>query len=136
MPAHATSIGRALLLDTPLDELRRLYRGVKMQRFSAQTPGSAQELAAKLAEEARKGYVSYRSAYAPGIASVAAPVRDSTGRIVAGVNVSDYESLPSMADLEGRLKDEVLRAALTISRGLGYRPPGDGRLQAARGTAA
>jgi hypothetical protein len=41
-----------------------------------------------------------------------------------------------MADLEGRLKDEVLRAALTISRGLGYRPPGDGRLQAARGTAA
>jgi DNA-binding IclR family transcriptional regulator len=125
MPAHATSIGRALLLDASLDELRRLYRGVRMPRFSAQTPGSPQELHAKLEEERRKGYVSYRSAYAPGIASVAAPVRDSTERIVAGINVSDYESLPSMVDQESKLKDAVLRAALTISRGLGYRPPGN-----------
>lgn len=128
MPAHATSVGRALLFDLSLDELRRLYRGVKMERFSAQTPGSPRELHAKLEEERRKGYVSYRSAYAPGIASVAAPVRDASGSIVAGINVSDYESLPSMTDQEGKLKDEVLRAALTISRGLGYRPSGNSRI--------
>ena len=122
MPAHATSVGRALLLDATEEELRALYRGVRMRRISEQTPGSVDELVARLARERRKGYVSYRSAYSPGIASVAAPVRDASGAIVAGVNVSDYESLPAMREQESSVKDEVLRTALAISRGLGYRP--------------
>lgn len=124
MPAHATSVGRALLFDLSFAELKTLYRRVEMERFSPQTPATVEELSARLEDERRKGYVSYRSAYAPGIASVAAPARDARGRIVAGVNVSDYESLPAMQDQEGHLKDEVLRAAMRISRGLGYRPNG------------
>lgn len=125
MPAHATSIGRVLLFDCSREELLALYQGVTMQRFSPQTPATVESLHARLEDERRKGYVSYRSAYQPGIASVAAPVRDATGRIVAGVNVSDYESLPAMQDQEGFLKDEVLQAAMTLSRGLGFHA-GDG----------
>ncbi|WP_046867007.1 IclR family transcriptional regulator [Microvirga massiliensis] len=121
MPAHATSIGRALLFDTPLEHLRALYREVKMEVFSKQTPGTVAELHAQLEEERQKGYVSYRSAFAAGIASVAAPVRDASGQIVAAINVSDYESLPGMQD-EKHLADAVRRAAMAISRGLGYRP--------------
>ncbi len=30
-------------------------------------------------------------------------------------------NIPAMAQLEGSVKDEVMRAALAISRGLGYR---------------
>lgn len=122
MPAHAVSIGRALLLDLTADELRALYRGARLKRVTPQTPGTVDELLARLERERRKGYVSYRSAYQEGIASTAAPVRDATGRIVAGVNVSDYESLPALQDQEGKLKDQVLEAAAAISRGLGYRP--------------
>lgn len=121
MPAHATSIGRALLFDTPLEQLRVLYRGVKLEVFSGQTPRTVAELHEMLEEERQKGYVSYRSAYVAGIASVAAPVRDASGQIVAAINVSDYESLPSMQD-EKHLADAVCHAAMTISRGLGYRP--------------
>lgn len=121
MPAHATSIGRVLLFDTSLEELRKLYRGVKMQKFTSQTPATVDGLFKELTLERKKGYVSYRSAFAQGIASVAAAVRDQNGRVVAGVNVSDYESLSIMQEQEGRLKDEVLRAAAAISHGLGYR---------------
>ena len=135
MLIHATSIGRALLFDSSLEELRALYRGVKMQRFSLQTPANVDDLYARLIEDRRLGYVSYRSAYEPGIASVAAPVRDSTGRIVAGVNVSDYESLPAMHDQDGFLKDEVLRAAMVISRSLGYSPGGEDNRGKRRSTA-
>ena len=121
-PAHANSIGRATLLDTPLDELRKLYRGVHMERFSEQTPTTVDNLHKRLEEERRKGYVSWRSANIPGIATVSAPVRDRDGRIVAAVNISDYESLPVMQEQESRVKDEVLRVATTISQNLGYRP--------------
>jgi DNA-binding IclR family transcriptional regulator len=125
-PAHANSIGRATLFDTTLEELRKLYRGVKMQRFSEQTPMTVENLYKRLDDERHKGYVSWRSANVPGIATVSVPVRDQSGRIVAGINVSDYESLPAMQDQEGRVKDEVVHAAAAISQSLGYRPHGNG----------
>lgn len=121
MPVHATSIGRVLLFDSSLEELRALYKGVKLERFSPHTPATVHELYEQLQEERARGYVSYRSAYAPGIASVAAPVRDGSGCIVGGVNVSDYESLPAMREQDTLIKDAVLRAAAEISRGMGYR---------------
>ena len=121
MPIHATSIGRALLFDTSLDELHAMFDGVEMTSFSSQTPTTVETLHAQLEKERKRGYVSYRSAFAPGIASVAAPVRDQGGYIIAGINVSDTESLPVMQDRNGTLKDEVLRAAAAISRDLGYR---------------
>jgi DNA-binding IclR family transcriptional regulator len=119
--AHANSIGRATLFDTSIDELRKLYRGVRMERFSEQTPTTVDALHRQLEEERRRGYVSWRSAIIPGIATVAAPVRDQDGHIVAALNISDYESLPVMQEQEGRVKDEVLRAAAAISQNLGYR---------------
>ena len=121
-PAHANSIGRATLFDLSLDELRALYRGVKMERFSEQTPTTVDALYEQLDEERQRGYVSWRSAIIPGIATVSAPVRNREGRIAAALNISDYESLPAMQEQDGRVKDEVLRTAAAVSQNLGYRP--------------
>lgn len=121
-PAHANSIGRATLFDMPVEALRKLYRGVRMERYSEQTPTTVDALQKQLEQERRRGYVSWRSAIIPGIATVSAPIRDQEGRIVAALNISDYESLPVMQEQEGRVKDEVMRAAAAISQNLGYRP--------------
>lgn len=121
-PAHANSIGRATLFDLTLEELRALYRGVKMERFSEQTPTTVDSLYQRIAEERQLGFVSWRSAIIPGIATVSAPIRDAEGRIVAALNISDYESLPVMQEQNGRVKDEVLRTAAAVSQRLGYRP--------------
>lgn len=120
-PAHANSIGRATLFDMSSEELRKLYRGHRMEHFSEQTPTTVDALQKLVGEERRRGYVSWRSAIIPGIATVSAPVRDQDGHIVAALNVSDYESLPIMQEQDGRVKDEVLRAAAAISQNLGYR---------------
>lgn len=122
MPAHATSTGRALLLDKGRQELGKLYKGAELRRFSDRTPGTIDALCKRLENERAKGYVSYKSEFSSGIASIAAPVRNHAGSIVAGINVSDYESLPILQDMDGGLKDEVLKAALQISLKLGYKP--------------
>ena len=122
MPIHTTTIGHALMFDNSPEELRQLFKGVNLRERFAQAPADADALYKELMVQRSLGYVAYRSRYAEGLDSVAAPVRDATGRIVAGINVSDYESIPAMGELEGAIKDEVLRAAMTISRGLGYRP--------------
>lgn len=126
---HASSIGRVLMFDCSLEELRRLFQKVDMREQFPDAPADAEALFAELQQQRAAGWVAYRSRFASGLDSVAAPVRDATGTIVAGVNISDYESIPVMKELEGRLKDEVLRAAMAISRGLGYRP-GAGSSQA------
>jgi DNA-binding IclR family transcriptional regulator len=119
---HASSIGRAILFDHSIEELRRLFKGVNMRAQFKHAPANATELLEELQQQKADGYAAFRSRFAEGLGSVAAPVRDATGRIVAGVNISDYESLPVMRELEGVIKDEVLRAATLMSRGLGWRP--------------
>lgn len=121
MPIHTTSIGHAILFDSTPAELRQLFAGVDLRERFEHAPADADALYKELAIERTFGCVIYRSRFVDGLHSVAAPVRDASGRIVAGVNVSDYESIPAMGELEGTVKGEVLRAAMAISRGLGFR---------------
>jgi DNA-binding IclR family transcriptional regulator len=121
MPAHATSLGRALLMDFTLEELRALYAGVKMRAYSPQTPTSVTALHRQLEIERGQGHVAMYSGYSPGIVSIAAPIRDGSGQIVASVNVSDHESLPALREPATRTCVAVMSAAETIASGLGYR---------------
>ena len=121
MPIHTTSIGHALLFDSTPAELLGLFAGVDMRDRFQHAPADADALYGELVGERKLGCVIYRSRFVDGLHSVAAPVRDASGRIVAGVNVSDYESIPAMVELEGSIRDEVLSAAMAISRGLGFR---------------
>ena len=123
---HAATIGWALMFDSTLEELRHSYKGVDMRAQFANAPADADALYAELQALRPQGYAAFRARFIPGMFSVAAPVRDASGRIVAGINVSDYESIPAMSELEGSLKDELLKAALQISRGLGYRTRSSG----------
>lgn len=122
-PMHAATIGWVLLFDSPREALRRDLRGVDLRAQFAHAPATPDALYDEVQACRPQGYVAFRARFIPGMYSVAAPVRDVSGRIVAGVNVSDYESIPAMGELEGRVKDELLKAAAAISRGLGYRPP-------------
>ena len=57
--------------------------------------------------------------YEPGVASVAAPVRDMTDRIVAAINISAVALFTNDAELNGALKAEVVATAQAISQDLG-----------------
>ncbi|MDI5936213.1 IclR family transcriptional regulator [Halomonas kalidii] len=120
LPAHFSSLGRAMLLDLSDEELAELYDAdYDFHALTQDGPGNLDELKRCLAEERQRGYIA-GSFIGDGIISVAAPVRDASGRAIAAINVSDYESLPCMADLHGALKDNVLNTAADISRYLGY----------------
>lgn len=119
LPAHFSSLGRAMLLDLSDEELAELYAGYDFHAVTQDGPGNLDELKRCLEEERKRGYIA-GTFIAHGIISVAAPVRDTTGRAVAAINVSDYESLPCMEDIHGTLKDSVLKTAAEISRHLGY----------------
>ncbi|MCW5771005.1 MAG: IclR family transcriptional regulator [Rhodospirillaceae bacterium] len=120
-PAHATSMGRAILAHMPADEVRRRFGDRPMARFSDATPTNLKSLQAVLESDRARGYVLSHSNFEAGIASVAAPVFDVDGAVVAAINISTPESTITPGTLEADIKDAVVATAKTISEWLGHR---------------
>lgn len=122
LPASVTTMGRVLLSELPDGRVRELYRGASASRGAQKGTLSLAELLHQLATDAAAGVVVMpHSNYEPGVASIAAPIRDMTGRIIAAINISAVALLTSETELHGALKSEVLAAANAISQELGHR---------------
>lgn len=119
LPARSTTMGRILLSGLTPDEVRDLYRDQSYS--SANGQGGLTDLNAQLAGDRDKGLVVQVSGYEPGVASVAAPIRDTSGKIIAAINISAIALLTNEADLQGPLTAEVLATAEAISRDLGFK---------------
>ena len=121
LPAYATSIGRAILAWLPAQEVRNRFAHAKFQSYTRQTPASADQLVKMLAEDRARGYVVSRAAFETGICSIAAPIRNAQGEVVAAVNVALPEAAIEAKQLETTIKDAVMETATTISVWLGWR---------------
>ena len=129
LPAHGSTMGRALIMDLDIQALAAAFGAAPLTAMTEQTPTTLKELAGILAADRGRGYIASRSFYERGVASLAAPVRDETGTIVAAISVVTSEHMVDAEAMQGAVKDHVLKAAAEISRWLGYHP-------AALGTAA
>lgn len=123
LPARATTMGRILLSGLSSDEVRDLYRDQPYSSEGGQ--GSLADLDAQLAVDRANGVVAQISGYEPGVASVAASVRDTSGKIIAAINISAVALLTSETDLQGPLTAEVVATAQAISRDLGFKAEGE-----------
>ena len=120
LPARTTTMGRILLSGLPAAQVRELYRDEPISHEGTMAPQSLAAFIDQLATDAANGVVVQNSGYEPGVASIAAPIRDMTGHIVAAVNISAVALLTTEAELNGPLKAEVLAAANAISHDLGH----------------
>ena len=115
-PVHATVMGRMTICDFSDAELANLYPEEILPRFSEQTPPTRSALRAVLDQDRARGYAVSQSFFERGVSSVAAPVRDGSGRIVAAINVTSVDSANEPAVLNGRIRDLVLAASAEITQ--------------------
>jgi DNA-binding IclR family transcriptional regulator len=116
LPAHATAMGRVLLAHLPEDALATLARDAAPRR--APPPPLGVLLKRARADRAR-GHVVHLGEFEAGIASVAAPLRDAAGRVVAAINLS--APLAEAGEARRRAaREALLLAAADISRRLGH----------------
>jgi len=128
LPARATTMGRVLLSGLSAEEVRELYRDNPYSAEAGQ--GSLADLIAQLAIDREEGVVVQIAGYEPGVASVAAPIRDMSGKILAAINISAVALLTNETDLHGPLAAEVLAIAQAISRDLGFKSAEDAKTSA------
>lgn len=124
LPAHATVLGRVLLQDLTLPELRALYPEDHLEEFSGSTPKTVLELFNLLEVDRQRGYVMGEGFYEASISTIAAPVRDESNRIIAALGTT----IPS-AHIETGLIDDMVQhvrmSADELSRLLNYQPRSD-----------
>jgi DNA-binding IclR family transcriptional regulator len=77
----------------------------------------------RLAETRARGYAATHGDRFPGAVGVAAPVRDASGTIVGDI-IAGWPDNRTSADKERLVAQAVIAAATTLSKDLGYRPPG------------
>ncbi len=88
LPAHATVLGRILLEDLTLPELRSLYPEDHLESFSGSTPKTVLELFNMVQVDRQRGYVLGEGFYEESISTIAAPVRDESTQIVAALGAT------------------------------------------------
>jgi DNA-binding IclR family transcriptional regulator len=117
IPLHAVSSGQVLLAFQPATFVQR-YLGRNMEAFTPRTLTSADALLDRMRAIRRDGYTWALEEFDEGISSVAAPVADANGEVVAAVHVHGPSYRFPPAGDEAGLADQVVTAAARISGNL------------------
>ncbi|MPS25797.1 IclR family transcriptional regulator [Pigmentiphaga sp.] len=121
LPAHATVLGRVMLTDLDRQEMGELYPDEELEVYSPSTPPTLTALHGLLEQDRTNGYAMGAGFYEPSITSIATPVRDHTGRVVAALGAA----LPSSRVEQSRVSELIGRVRGTadeLSRLLNYSP--------------
>ena len=120
LPAHATAPGRVLLAALPLSEIVALYEGTQLERYTAATPDSIASLIAMVeADKASRSVVSF-GFYDPNLASIAAPVLNGEGEVVAAISITCPIASYPENEFRTAVAAKVEQAALEVSRTIGF----------------
>lgn len=122
VPAHATSTGKVLLAHLPLEVLAERLRDWIPLRLTPYTITNEPALRAALQTVAERGWAQNNEESALGVISVAAPIRDAEGEVVAALSVVGPADRTSQQMLR-RNRLAVVEAAMVISKRIGFRRP-------------
>ncbi|MEO3804561.1 IclR family transcriptional regulator C-terminal domain-containing protein [Nonomuraea sp. B1E8] len=114
-PALQTSLGKVLLAALPLAEVERVLAEPSRSGIEPRWRPDAQERDAVLREVRAKGWAMTDEQLALGIRSVAAPLRDGLGNVIAAVNVNAHAAETSIDQLTEEHLPLLLKTAGAIS---------------------
>lgn len=114
LPAYCTSMGRVLLAALPEDEARALLGPGPQVARTARTLTASEDILAALAQVRAEGHAVIDQEVEEGLRSVAVPVLDARGRVVAALNVGVAATvglevltgrfLPALHAVQGQLR--------------------------------
>jgi len=122
-PAHATNLGKVLLAHASPDVVDGILLSGELPAFTHNTITSVDQLRIELASIKERGYSVDNEEYDEGLRCIGAPVRDSSGRVVAAIGIGGPVTRITPARIED-LARVVIAAAhgLSLRLGAGHAP--------------
>jgi IclR family pca regulon transcriptional regulator len=115
LPAYCTSMGRVLLAGLPRADLDAYLARLVPAAHTPRTVTERDALARLLADVARDGYALVDQELEMGLRSIAVPVRDLAGNVVAALNVSTHASRVGATELRSRCLHALRGAAQELA---------------------
>jgi IclR family pca regulon transcriptional regulator len=119
LPAYCTSMGRVLLAALDDEEVLRRLRAARPRALTKHTVTDVDTLLAKVQQVRRQGWSLVNQELEEGLISLAAPITDRSGRVIAALNLSGQANRTNTKVAQETLLPALLRAARTISQRLG-----------------
>ncbi|MDS0138045.1 MULTISPECIES: IclR family transcriptional regulator C-terminal domain-containing protein [unclassified Amycolatopsis] len=126
-PAHATSMGHVLLAGLAEADLEAYFLVASLDRLTDHTVTAPARLRTELARVATQGWAMVDQELEEGLRSVAAPIRDRRGQVVAAVNLSTHASRTTAESVERDLVPPLLETARAIEADLAVGAPAHAR---------
>jgi IclR family pca regulon transcriptional regulator len=120
LPAYVTSMGRVLLAALAPRELDAYFAEVELVERTGRTVTSQAELRRILAQVGKQGFALVDQEFEDGVRSMAVPLHDRGGRVVAAMNVSGA-TRTSRAVLQRDILPRLQAAAREIDASLRHR---------------
>lgn len=114
LPAHLLAIGRAQLAWRTPTEIASFMQSPAYQEHIIEGPEGAENLVRELARIRHDGWSYANGVVEDGLSAIAAPIRDQSGKVVAGINVAGHAALTSLE----KFVPDLLRASAEISKDL------------------
>ena len=121
LPALWTSMGRVILANLPEPDLHRFFKHVAMEPPTARALSTKGDLVDELRSIRQQGYALLDQELEEGLRSVAAPLCDRNGRVLAGMNVSAHAGRVTLKELRGDILPRLLETAAEINNRLAKR---------------
>jgi IclR family pca regulon transcriptional regulator len=115
LPAYCTSMGRVLLAHLASGDLDGYFERVPLVAHTPRTLITPERVRKALAAAHGDGYAVVDQELELGLRSIAVPVRDLSGRVVAAMNISTQASRVPAAELARRFLPELTAAAQELS---------------------
>jgi IclR family transcriptional regulator, KDG regulon repressor len=119
-PAYCTGVGKAILAHLTEEEIEDYFKRTPLRSFTKNTIVKRTEIRKQLKEIRARGYSVDDEEISEGLRCVGAPIRDSSGEVIAGISVAG----PTLRISEGKIPELgacVVKAANSISEQFGFR---------------
>lgn len=111
LPGFCTSMGRVLLANLPPDELESALQKIEFTRYTDRSVTSVEKLRQVLNVVRRDGHSIVDQELELGLRSMAVPIVNPTGRVVAALNVGGHAQRISVQDMQTRFLPHLRAAA-------------------------
>jgi IclR family transcriptional regulator, pca regulon regulatory protein len=114
LPAFCTSMGRVLLANLPPEELEPCLARVEYEHYTDRTVPNAEKLRQVLRLVGRNGYSIVDQELELGLRSMAVPIQNPSGRVVAALNVGAHAQRVSIQVMQTHFLPQLRAAAQEI----------------------
>ena len=119
LPAYCTALGRVLLAGLNEADLRQRLLASGVQRNTEHTVTDIDELVDRIGRVRQQGWSLVNQELEEGLISVAAPILNRSGKVIAAINISGQVNRTDVQAMQQRYLPALLQRARSISARIG-----------------